>query len=1063
MLEPSHFEVQGHGHDEEASLQLEAVLERGGDGKKLITRNELIKLHELHGHRASLWENIRHSSRILPMHKKVLEDIKTKCKVCIKFAKTPSKKKASFAKALDFNTCVSLDLKELVQWNKYILYMICEFTRLVKGKIIDDKKATTVFRALNESWIIGQGMGPGLPEKLHADNGKEFTNDMLSEFSNKMGIKLSFSAAHSPWQNGVNERGHGTVDLLFFKILSDNSDLSLQEALNLACYTKNCEINKTGFSALQIVYGRSPKIISNFEPTVLTMDVVNDSEMARVQIDRIRKARLAYRQLEVDAKIKIMLNERIKGWTNYSLNQGDAVWFKNKRSLWKQGNIIAIEGQVIHILSEGSTLKIPRSNVRPDETLMRELSVRSGLDVSDSHTDKFNGEAKTKQKGILRKTQDLEHSKKSTRYKSVQFSDKVTVARQDEDRPKWGSLVKILELDGNIFAGKVTQVGKKSGRMKDWIWVSDDNETWIYDVKKDGIKWEYLSEQESEDLNLINLFQDSNFCFVQLIKRKDQNNETVFNAKKAEIDNWMRLNVIEKVRFCGQSLIPCNWVVTKKEVDDKGTGRVKARLVARGDLEPTDERTDSPTAGKESIKLFLALTCINNFNVICIDIRAAFLQGQPPERYIFLRPPDEFKETDIVWLLKRPVYGLRDASRAWYKALYTFFTAIGMKTITGDKAFFYIKINNTLQLIIVSHVDDFLVAGTEFYLEWFQNKLKTGFEISKVERNQFAYTGMDLQISPHKSIICSQSSYLSNLLDFDVAKYKDLQEKVDANAIRLIKQAIGKLNWIALSTRPDLQFDSLELSMNINEAKFERLKRANKIYKRAREETYDVKLNFLRMPIPNMVKLLVFTDASFGNLQDKIRSTEGRITFLKVGDNIYPLAWKARKLEKVCLCVKTAETLALINGIDEAILFKQILETLLNCKINIMAFTDNHALKESIYSTKGLTERRMERALEFLRECIATGDVEVIKWIDTKSMLADCLTKRGAKASDLKKFLQTGKMTDDQFLNLVTQSCGEQLYASTNESQFLGTTDILCNALTDDLAAQECTCMIKCF
>ena len=130
--------------------------------------------------------------------------------------------------------------------------------------------------------------------------------------------------------------------------------------------------------------------------------------------------------------------------------------------------------------------------------------------------------------------------------------------------------------------------------------------------------------------------------------------------------------------------------------------------------------------------------------------------------------------------------------------------------------------------------------------------------------------------------------------------------------------------------------------------------------------------------------------------------------------------------------MKSAETLALVNGIDEAIYLKEMLTILLDIDIKIVAFTDNHGLKESIYSTRALTERRMERCLEFVRECISTGELEVVKWVDTHSMLADCLTKSGVKADLLVNLLKSGVMTDEQYLNFTTQSCGEQLYVSTN-------------------------------
>ena len=122
----------------------------------------------------------------------------------------------------------------------------------------------------------------------------------------------------------------------------------------------------------------------------------------------------------------------------------------------------------------------------------------------------------------------------------------------------------------------------------------------------------------------------------------------------------------------GQPTIPTNWVLTKKVGDGKKNGDFKARLTVRGDMEQGDSKTDSPTVNRESVKLAMALAAANNFEIATLDVCAAFLQGVCPDRTIFLRPPPEVG-TDKIWVLRKPAYGLKDASRLWYKALRIFF------------------------------------------------------------------------------------------------------------------------------------------------------------------------------------------------------------------------------------------------------------------------------------------------------------------------------------------------------------------------------------------------------
>ena len=78
------------------------------------------------------------------------------------------------------------------------------------------------------------------------------------------------------------------------------------------------------------------------------------------------------------------------------------------------------------------------------------------------------------------------------------------------------------------------------------------------------------------------------------------------------------------------------WVITSKEKQDGQKQAAKAQLVARGFQEAEKPQSNSPTALRESMKLFLA---INDFDLRAIDIHAAFLQAEPLNREVFIRPP----------------------------------------------------------------------------------------------------------------------------------------------------------------------------------------------------------------------------------------------------------------------------------------------------------------------------------------------------------------------------------------------------------------------------------------
>ena len=66
---------------------------------------------------------------------------------------------------------------------------------------------------------------------------------------------------------------------------------------------------------------------------------------------------------------------------------------------------------------------------------------------------------------------------------------------------------------------------------------------------------------------------------------------------------------------------------------------------------------------RESMKLFFAVAANEKFKLRSMDIRAAFLQAKELDRDIFMVPPKDVKKESVLWKLKKPLYGLNDASR----------------------------------------------------------------------------------------------------------------------------------------------------------------------------------------------------------------------------------------------------------------------------------------------------------------------------------------------------------------------------------------------------------------
>ena len=292
--------------------------------EKRITRIHKVLAHPLPHILKSFFKN---SSENDPDVLKLIDVVHEKCEVCRKFKKSPARPKVSLPMSDDFNKTVALDLK--VMNKKYILYIICTFTRLTRGIIIPNKLPKTIVAGMLKCWVLGNGIGPGIPEKFLFDNGGEFNNPEVLDLAEKHGMKMhGVTAAHSPFSNGLCEKNHEIVDRMMHKLMADDKNLKDTDALDHALFAKNIEPNNKGFSPFQVVYGTNPTIpgITNSTPPSLSLEFT--SKDVRAHLTKIDKAREAFRAADNDERIKRALKARITNSNDEEFQPDDRVYFK---------------------------------------------------------------------------------------------------------------------------------------------------------------------------------------------------------------------------------------------------------------------------------------------------------------------------------------------------------------------------------------------------------------------------------------------------------------------------------------------------------------------------------------------------------------------------------------------------------------------------------------------------------------------------------------------------------------------------------------------------------------
>lgn len=129
------------------------------------------------------------------------------------------------------------------------------------------------------------------------------------------------------------------------------------------------------------------------------------------------------------------------------------------------------------------------------------------------------------------------------------------------------------------------------------------------------------------------------------------------------------------------------------------------------------EETFAPVVRLETIRIFLAFACYNDFKVYEMDVKSTFLNGDLEEE-VYMEQPEGFAFTDkpnYVCRLKKAMYGLKQPQRAWYSRLDKYLQKLGFKRGGADSNP-YIKDDGDELLIIVVYVDDIMFGSNKHHL-----------------------------------------------------------------------------------------------------------------------------------------------------------------------------------------------------------------------------------------------------------------------------------------------------------------------------------------------------------
>ncbi|GKD81892.1 retrovirus-related pol polyprotein from transposon TNT 1-94 [Tanacetum coccineum] len=176
-------------------------------------------------------------------------------------------------------------------------------------------------------------------------------------------------------------------------------------------------------------------------------------------------------------------------------------------------------------------------------------------------------------------------------------------------------------------------------------------------------------------------------------------------AMQEELHQFDRLQVWELVdKPFGKNIIKLKWLWKNKKDEYQTVIQNNARLVAKGYAQEEGidfEESFAPVAHLEAVRIFIAYAAHKYFLIYQMDMKTAFLNGPLKEEFYVVQP-DRFVDPDHpkkVYHLRKSLYGLKQALRAWYDELSNFLMYKGFTKGTIDPTLFTIRYGEDILLV----------------------------------------------------------------------------------------------------------------------------------------------------------------------------------------------------------------------------------------------------------------------------------------------------------------------------------------------------------------------------
>ena len=570
----------------------------------------------------------------------------------------------------------------------------------------------------------------------------------------------------------------------------------------------------------------------------------------------------------------------------------------------------------------------------------------------------------------------------------------------------------------------------------------DDTVTLIYDVATESLQSVQTKAGKTHmDLTPLDI---------------QQNFEDVKKAKIKELTDLYELGTfVRMLRSQAKNIVDTRWVLTWKLGED-ALRKIKARFTMRGFKDRQEwMETFAGTASRWSQRLINSVCCTHaNFELYSIDVSVAFAKGMTfeelakytgepvrsvefelhPNDVIYLRALPDFGDfnpaTEVLTMIK-PIYGLKDAPRAWRKKLDTILVEFGLVSLYAEpEIYIHHDEKGNLLCILTTHVDDLKCASSKEYAMKLIDHIESKVGTVKQQWDNFTHTGV-IHEKTKEGIKCHQDGYISSLTGMDTHGWNEMNDEteVTGSVAASYLSVLGAVAWTVI-TRADVCIYVQALQRRAHKPRVVDCKKLNLVVRYLKR--YKCSLWYAMMD--KYKRVVCWSDSAFKAIPDEGSGLAIRGTCIVLQDSeelscmhCHLIEFLARRQKRVVRSTFSAELNGLLDNLEQAILVqiavhevmvgtKRLLTNLKDDAENgklqpgLDCVVDARALFDAVASADPCTPLECSLKLHLLdiRDKLARGIIQKLHWADTRDMVADCMTKGGVLRTMIQNLSEKG-------------------------------------------------------